>query len=160
MTGVAEPIARIVRRGDFRLDLPADQAFKLFTAAGERLWVPGWSPRILGPLPQGPGLVFVTGDGDERTIWTVLESDPVKGRVRYSRVTPASRAGTVTVQISAAGKGCQVEVAYDLTALDADGTAALEAYAPDRFAQMLDHWRALIEAMMAKDPPDLTALVA
>lgn len=153
-------IQRITRRGDFRLNLPAALAFKLFTAAGERLWVPDWSPRILGPLPQGPGLVFLTGDGAERTIWTVIESDPASGRVRYSRVTPASRAGTVTVEVKPIEEGCRVDVAYDLTALDPDGAASLDAYAPERFAEMLAHWRALIEDLLARDAPDLAALVA
>jgi hypothetical protein len=160
MIGTHDEIARIIRRGGFRLDLPTAEAFKLFTAAGERLWVPGWSPEILGPLPQAPGLVFLTGEGVERTIWTVIESDPARGRARYSRVTPASRAGTVTVEVSPAEGGCHVEVAYDLTALDPDGAASLDAYAPERFAEMLEHWRALIEDLLARDAPDLAALVA
>lgn len=160
MTGDKDEIARITRRGGFRLALPAAEAFKLFTAAGERLWVPGWSPEILGPLPQQPGLVFLTGDGVERTIWTVIESDPGAGRVRYSRVTPASRAGTVTVEVSPAEGGCHVDVAYDLTALGPDGAPSLDAYSPRRFTEMLEHWRALIEDLLARETPDLAALVA
>jgi hypothetical protein len=160
MSQAETDITRITRSGHFRLALPPALAFKLFTAVGERLWVPGWTPEILGPLPQAGGLVFLTGDGAERTIWTVIDSDPVGGRVRYSRVTPASRAGAVTIELAPTGTGCRVEVTYDLTALNADGAAALDAYAPDRFAAMLNHWRELIETMLAKDAPDLAALVA
>ena len=86
---------REIQSGRFALALPKANAFKLFTAEGERLWVPGWAPEILGPLPQATGLVFLTGEGAERTIWTVVESDPARGLVRYSRVTPGSRAGFV-----------------------------------------------------------------
>lgn len=153
-------VARITRRGSFQLALPPAEAFKLFTAEGERLWVPGWSPDILGDLPQRQGLVFLTGDGAERTIWTVIESDPSAGRVRYSRVTPASRAGIVTVEVTAIDAGCQVDVAYDLTALGQDGAASLDAYSAPLFAEMLEHWRALIQARLATDAPDLKALVA
>ena len=34
---------RVRRHGSFHVDLPPDQAIKLFTALGERLWVPGLS---------------------------------------------------------------------------------------------------------------------
>lgn len=144
MTAVPAEHARIRESGSFRIDLPPDRAFELFTAAGERLWVPGWSPQILGPLPQQPGLVFLTGAGSEFTIWTVIESDPDRGRLRYSRVTPGSRAGIVAVSVVAADGGSEVEVAYDLTALEPNGTNALEPYAPHHFAKMMDEWRSLI----------------
>ena len=144
--------ARAPRRerhtGRFELALPRDEAFKLFTADGERLWVPGWTPAILGPLPQAPGLVFLTGEGAERTIWTVLESDPVDGLVRYSRVTPGSRAGLVEVRVSGEGDRTRVDVTYDLTALSPEGEEALEAYSAPRFAEMLANWEKLIAAFL------------
>ena len=31
------------------LPVPADRGLRFFTPAGERLWVPGWSPRHLHP---------------------------------------------------------------------------------------------------------------
>lgn len=151
--------ARIRQRGSFTLDLPPAEAFKLFTAAGERLWVPGWSPAILGALPQHPGLVFTTGSGADSTIWTVIDSDPAAGHVRYSRVTLGSRAGIVTVQVTAEGAGTRVDVAYDLTALSPEGETALHAFAPDRFAEMLREWQRLASAMLAEGRSALVALV-
>ena len=38
------------------------------TAEGETLWVPGWSPTILGDLPQHPGLVFLTEANGQQVI--------------------------------------------------------------------------------------------
>lgn len=32
------------RSGTFDLDQPPEQTFHLFTAPGERLWVPDWDP--------------------------------------------------------------------------------------------------------------------
>ena len=146
---------RIPRRerhkGHIERPLPVEDAFKLFTAEGERLWVPGWSPEILGPVPQAPGLVFLTGDGDEWTIWTVLASDPAGGVLRYSRVTPALRAGLVEVRLTGEGERSRVEVSYDLTALSSDGEASLEAYSAPRFAQMLESWHALITDFLRSD---------
>lgn len=140
---------REVQTGRFALDLPMGEAFKLFTAEGERLWVPGWSPEIHGALPQAPGLVFLTGEGDERTIWTVIESDPSRGLVLYSRVTPGSRAGLVRVRVEGEGAHSKVEVTYDLTALSPEGEAALDAYSEVRFAEMLETWQRLIADFLA-----------
>ena len=141
------------RRSDcFRLPLSPDQAFDLFTAEGERRWVPGWSPLILGPLPQAPGLVFLTGDGDEATIWTVLEHDRARWRHRYSRVTPKLRAGTVAVDLTPDPEGCRVNVAYDLTALPGAGEAALSMYDEASFSAMLQEWRRLLMNWIAEQP--------
>src|SRR5687768_15099121 len=133
--------------GGFELPLPIGEAFKLFTAEGERLWVPGWAPEVLGPLPQAAGLVFLTGVGAERTIWTVIESDH-GGHVVYSRVTPGSRAGLVEVRLSLLGERTRVDVSYDLTALSDEGESALDAYAGEAFAEMLATWERLIAAFL------------
>ena len=145
---------REIRTGHFTLELPMRDAFKLFTAEGERLWVPDWSPAILGALPQAPGLVFLTGTGADHTIWTVLDSEcaATRGHARYSRVTPGSRAGIVDVQLTAeATERTRVDVSYDLTALSPDGERALDAYDAPRFAQMLESWRTLITSFLARE---------
>jgi hypothetical protein len=142
---------REVQSGRFTLDLPSDEAFKLFTAEGERLWVPGWSPHILGPLPQARGLVFLTGKGAERTIWTVIESDESRGLVLYSRVTAGSRAGLVRVRVEADRDGSSVEVTYDMTALSPQREAALDAYSEAGFREMLGTWQHLIAEFLAGD---------
>ena len=136
--------------GHFELHLPAADAFKLFTAEGERLWVPDWTPEILGAVPQAPGLVFLTGEGAEQTIWTVIQSDPSRGLLLYSRVTPGSRAGLVEVRLTGENERTRVDVSYDLTALSAEGMSSLEAYAAPRFADMLETWHALITAFLRR----------
>lgn len=151
---------RVERRGEFLIAMPEAEALKLFTAAGERLWVPGWDPVILGSLPQHDGLVFLTGSGAEQTIWTVLLSDRDAGLVRYSRVTPGSRAGTVEVVVTAEGAGSRVRVSYDLTALGPDGDQALEAYSDENFAAMMAQWKDLIDRMPADSVTALRTLVA
>ena len=131
--------------GNFALPLSPESAFDLFTAVGEQRWVPGWSPQFLGNAePQEPGLVFVTGNGAERTIWIVLESSRENRRLKYARVTPASRAGTVEVRLSACGDGTLVEVEYDLTALSSDTIRDLEPFAPTNYSAMMQQWKDLI----------------
>lgn len=140
-------VRRVQRAGSFSLPMNAASAFPLFTAEGERHWVPGWSPEMLGDA-QEPGMVFLTGTDDERTIWTVLESDQAALRHRYSRVTPGSRAGIVEVKLTEDGPNCRVHVRYDLTALPGAPESALDGYSQDSFDAMMVAWRSMIEQQL------------
>jgi len=144
-------MTRIQNSGSFELPMTPDAAFPLFTAEGERDWVPGWSPDILAELPQHPGLVFLTNVHGPETIWTVLESSPALLTHRYSRVTPGHTAGIVEVKLFPADNDCQVNVSYDMTALSLEGEAALDGYRGTAFATMLAEWQRLITAAVGSD---------
>ena len=144
---------RIANSGSFELPLPPGEAFDLFTAEGEKDWVPGWSPTILGDLPQHPGLVFLTESNGQQVIWTVLESDPATLTHRYSRVAPGHTAATVEVRLRPSGTGCTVHVSYDLTALSPEGEAALDGYADPQFGETMEKWRSLVGEMLASCEP-------
>ena len=126
---------------------PAD-AFQFFTPEGERLWVPGWEPEYLHP-PDGTlaaGLAFRTLHGGELTLWLVSRCDRAAGALEYVRVTPGSRIGTVSVQLSAAagGDATVATICYRLTSLSAAGDRALETFASG-FAGMLAEWERRID---------------
>lgn len=144
MTAFGLVHSRSQRSGSFLIPLKREDAFPLFTAEGERAWVPGWSPLVLGSSPQEPGLVFLTDHGGESTIWTVIDSDRDQWRHRYSRVTPGVRAGIVEVAISPEGEMSRINVSYDMTALPNSGDEALMPYKEDSFRAMLDEWQSLI----------------
>ena len=144
------PPLRTKQRGSFDLPLEASDAFDLFTAEGERRWVKGWNPLILSDCGgEGVGAVFLTDHGGEQTIWTVIECDRKTGRLRYSRVAPGSRAGTVGVEISPTGEASRVTVTYDLTALGPEGEVAVRAMDKPGFAAMMAEWRRLIIASLS-----------
>ena len=84
----------------FFLPLPPERALHLFTPVGERAWAGHWDPHFpAGEHGDGaaPGTVFLTGD----THWVV--TDRREDGVRYARVTPGVRAGTVEVRVTAEG---------------------------------------------------------
>ena len=126
---------RVIRSG--RVSAPA-AGMAAFTPEGERSWVgAGWDP--VYPSEQEtlePGLVFVAAGAT----WVV--TDVEHDRVRYVRVTPGERAGTVEVRRRGARS---VEVIYDLTALNADAEADLQAFA-DGFEAMLSEWNRALAA--------------
>jgi len=141
----AEAGVRAVLRGEFGLPLPRRDAFRLFTARGEELWVPGWRPRFFveGADDLEVGTVWQTSDDDGRpTTWVVLDCEPGRS-ARYARVAEGRTAGTVTVELDDAAEGCMVRVAYDLTATTTDAAADLARFA-DGYPDHLDEWRATI----------------
>lgn len=136
---------RVTLRDALELPLERRAAFRLFTARGEELWVPGWAPRF--PVETADdlevGTVWLTTDEHGRaTTWIVLDCDPVS-RVRYARVAEAWTAGTVTVALDDAPDGCRVTVDYDLTAIEPDAAAELARFA-DAYPEYLDSWRQAI----------------
>jgi hypothetical protein len=130
------------------LDLPPEEAFPLFTPAGEKLWIREWNPAFIHPASgeTQAGMVFTTGTGDEATYWSLVDYDPRGLRARYARVTPASRFGFVEVHCSALGaRRTRVEVSYAFTALTPAGEAFLDGFGEDAFRAMIEGWRGLIE---------------
>lgn len=125
------------------VDAPVDQAFMFFTPAGEELWVAGWQPSYIHPVDgrTQAGMVFTTGQGDDRTIWTLVDFDRGSHRSRYLRCTPASRTGIVEVRCAPLDADrTEVWVSYTLTALTAAGEQALADFEGERFAAMIDGW--------------------
>lgn len=127
--------------GRIRVGLPPAEAFRLFTARGEQDWAPGWDPHFpsLTPDDTEPGTVFETGGHGQRTIWVVTGRQP-GCYISYARMTPGDRAGTVTVELSAAGGASDVEVTYQLTALSAAAEAGLREFAAG-YPAYLQSWQ-------------------
>lgn len=126
-----------------RVPLPPERAIHLFTPVGERLWVDHWEPRFpAGEEGDGsaPGTVFLSGD----THWVVVDRTP--DRIRYARVTPGIRAGTVEVAVRPDREGADGEGAI------ADVTYAMISFAgDDEYDPAIHEWEPAIAAAIAPD---------
>ena len=141
------------RRHVITLAGPVHRVFPLFTPRGEELWVPGWSPEYLHPASgeTQAGMVFRTGAGEELALWSCLDWQPEAWRVRYARVTPASRFGFVEVVCrEAPGGRTQASVSYRFTALNAAGEAYLDGLTEEAFTAMVEDWQVKIDAWLAR----------
>jgi hypothetical protein len=137
----------------FELDLPPAAALPLFTAAGERRWVPGWNPDLLAGGDER-GAAFRTTDAEGReSLWLVLDYDLAAGRASYARTTPGLHLGLVDVTcrpLPAARS--QVEVRYTLTALSEAGATALAAFFdPARYRDFIGGWKTAVDAALARE---------
>lgn len=136
----------VCHRGRVRVAAPPHQAFHLFTAPGEKHWVPGWDPLVLTEGDgREKGAVFITRHGDEETTWLVVDFDTENHYVRYARFSPGERAGSVQVRLEADGPGGSVaEVVYALTSLSPRGSKALAGFDAGEFARMMEAWERAI----------------
>ncbi len=135
----------VTRSGSFEVDMSADDAFPLFTAPGEELWVPGWKPFVLSGDGYEQGTVWITEGHGHTAYWYVAIYDTEKRHARYVRVTPGADTGTVDVRVSENGDGSTVAVVYRLTGLSKAGNDNLGAsFSEANYADMMGHWRDLI----------------
>ncbi len=154
MTFIAK---RIVRTHAIELDGPPETVFPLFTPLGEKKWVEGWEPRMLYP-PSGEaveGAVFTTQHpGEADTIWNILSYAPEIFRVKYARVTPASRFGIVEVRCEKAERDrSRVQVSYIFTALSEQGNKFIEDYSDAFYRDYIDSWGVALNRFLAKSIP-------
>lgn len=138
----------------FELDLPAHEAFDLFTPEGERRWVPGWSPRFLhrvGVDGELPGSVWITPHPSGRDlVWLTVEADRAAGRLGYVRVADGLQRGSVEVRLVPRGeRRTQVWVRYALVGLGDEGRREVDAFlAPAAYAEAIAGWKRRIDAAL------------
>ena len=123
-----------------------EEALPLFTALGEKFWIPTWDPVVLNGDGVETGTVFVTSNQGHKTHWIVMDYDSQAYHALYVRVTPEVDAGTVDVSLVSNGKGGSVvTVSYELTALSPAGNEKLQSsFSETHYAQMMKDWRAMI----------------
>ena len=142
----------ISRSDTFELDIGPTDAFPLFTAPGETLWVPGWRPFILSGDSYQTGTAWVTQAHDHTTYWHVADYDDKARHARYVRVTPEADSATVDVTVAPNGNdGSTVHVTYQSTGLSQAGNENIgKMLAPAQYTRMMEHWLDLIRQNRAK----------
>ena len=87
---------RLEQQGSFELAMSADAAFPLFSAEGERLWIPGWNPTPIFPVED-----VVRWQKD--AVWTIIrEGVPQKGMPAFHDI-PAAEMGALTAFLKTLG---------------------------------------------------------
>jgi hypothetical protein len=145
----------------FHLDAPCETVFPLFTARGEREWVPDWDPAMLSGAEER-GSAFETRNHQAHvTTWIVIDYRPSEGRVSYARLAHGSNIGLVDVICTESGQGgTDVSVAYTLTPLKSEAEAFVgEFLDPWHYERMIDEWRAATSAALARATAAGTAAV-
>jgi hypothetical protein len=142
-------MATIKHQTSFRIDQPADELFPLFSAEGEKLWVPGWDYKnIMGSTDLREDYVFLTSGhhssahhGAAKIIWLVKRYEPSNYFVQFYRVEPDDKVGIVTVHCRPITEGStEVEVSYEFIGLSKKGDEFIEGYTAEAYEGFIGNW--------------------
>jgi len=142
---------QVVLEGSFDLDTSADCSLQFFTPEGERAWVKDWNPKPVYPPQAGVvfqgNAVFRVDQGEERSLWTILEADEQKHTAEYVYVVEGERLSRVRVEIEPLdAKHCRVRVRYVHTATSEKGLEFVASVTEEAFAQKMQDWRRMVSA--------------
>ena len=142
---------RVRHSADYQLDQPADILFPLFSAEGEKLWVPGWDyENVMGTNDLHEDYIFVTKNHDHaasNAIWLVKRYQPGEYLVEFYKVEPEEKVGVITVKCSALSEAkTNVSVRYEYIALSEKGNDFIRSFTSQVYKDFIGEWQQLLEA--------------
>lgn len=133
-----------------RLNASPEAAFPMFDPVNETKWDPQWKPQLLGSRVE-EGLVFLVGEGKQRTTWLLDRYDPIHHHIAYVVAGP-SVLTRIVIGLKPANAGTIANVTYIKTALDEDGNASIDHFVK-HFPAEQPHWESAINAALARKSP-------
>ncbi len=135
----------------FEISQPIEILFPLFSAEGEKLWVPGWDyENIMGSTVLHEDYVFITKNHDHAStdaIWLVKKHEPDSYLVQFYKVEPEDKVGVITVQCTKIGDSqTQVEVSYEYIGLSWKGDEFIERFSSFEYKEFINEWKILLDS--------------
>lgn len=141
---------RIKHTDAFQIDQPIDILFPLFSAEGEKHWVPGWDYKnIMGATELHEDYIFVTENHDHAAsdaIWLVKRHDPDSYRVAFYKVEPEEKVGIIEVKCNAITETkTNVSVSYEYIALSKKGNQFVSSFTKEAYKVFIGEWKQLLD---------------
>ena len=141
---------KIARTTSFEIAQPVEVVFPLFSAEGEKLWVPGWDyDNIMGYTEIYENDVFLTHSHDHAgagAVWIVKRYDPANHCIELYRVEPGDKVGLVAVDCTALNKATtKIEVTYTYIAISEKAKSFLETFTESFYESFIQEWKDLLE---------------
>ena len=135
---------------DFQISQPVGIMFPLFSAEGEKHWVPGWNYKnIMGATDLHEDYIFVTENHDHAAsdaIWLVKKYDPNSHFVEFYKLEPDEKVGIISVKCSPiSGSETNVSVSYEYIALSEKGREFVTNFTTEEYKDFIDEWKQLLE---------------
>ena len=130
--------------GRIVLGAGAERIFPLFSPLGEKLWVPGWEPRILHPAGAEweEGMVFFTREERGEAAWFVTRLDRASREVVYHRVEPGRYVARVEVRCREVWGGrTEATVRYSYMGLSDEGNGEIAAMTQEAYDAKMGRWK-------------------
>ena len=140
---------KIKHTASFEISQPIDMLFPLFSAEGEKLWVPGWDyENIMGSTELHEDYVFLTKTHDHAStdaIWIVKKHDPKKHYVQFYKVEPEDKIGIIEVKCNQLNDtATQVHVTYEYIGLSDIGNQFIKNFTSSEYDLFISEWKTLL----------------
>ncbi|MFC2026769.1 hypothetical protein ACFLUX_02205 [Chloroflexota bacterium] len=149
----------IKHQTSFEINRSAKELFPLFSAEGEKLWVPGWDyENIMGTTELHEDYIFLTSNhhrpdhhrfdhhGTTKEIWLVKRYEPSSYFVQFYMVDPYDRVGIVSVLCKPISEDLtEVEVTYEFVGLSEKGDDFIKGYTAEVFETSIASWPIWLE---------------
>jgi hypothetical protein len=147
-------MTKIKHTASFTISQPAATLFPLFSAEGEKLWVPDWDyENIMDSKELHEDYVFVTHTHDHAStaaVWLVKRYEPNSFLVQFYKVEPEDKVGIITVRCQPlAPQQTEVEVSYEYIALSDKGRKFIERFTATDYDTFIGEWQTLLKRYFA-----------
>jgi len=133
----------------FNINQPIEILFPLFSAEGEKLWVPGWDyENVMGSNDLHEDYIFLTQNHDHASsnaIWLVKRYDPNAYFVQFYKVEPDDKVGIISVQCLQIDElKTEVEVTYHYIGISEKGNEFIKQFTLEEYTEFIDEWEKLL----------------
>jgi len=119
-----------------------DRVFPLLCPVREADWLEGWDPLVVFTKSgvAEPECVFMTKAEPRPAIWFVSRHEPERGLVEMLKISPEVTACRLTIQLAAAGPGCEATITYSHTSLGPEGDAFVAGFTDEFYEGFMLEW--------------------
>lgn len=140
---------KIKHTANFEIDQSVEVLFPLFSAEGEKLWVPNWDyENVVDTKELHEDYIFLTKIHDHastKAIWLVKKYDPNSYLVQFYKVEPEDKVGIVTVQCTRLKESkTRVEVTYEYVALTVRGVRFIDKFTKPIYDEFIAEWKNML----------------
>lgn len=140
-------------------DQPIDKVFPLFSAEGEKKWIPGW--RYINPMEStemSEDFIFLvrlggkSNDGKEDIIFIVKSYDLDEQLLELYRITPGDTFALYTIKSEAlSDTSTKTTISLEQTATTEAGNETVNAFTAKAHEDNMAQWTEWIDAYFAKN---------
>ena len=142
-------MSKIKHTAAFEISQPIHVLFPLFSAEGEKLWVPGWNyENIMGGTELHEDYVFITKTHDHAStdaIWIVKKHNQNQHYVQFYKVEPEDKIGIIEVKCSQLNEtATEVQVTYEYIGLSDKGHQFIKNFTLSEYEAFISEWKTLL----------------
>jgi hypothetical protein len=142
-------MSTVKHTASFEIGRPVEELFPLFSAEGEKLWVPGWDyENIMGGKNLHEDYVFVTKSHDHAAsdaIWVVKRYEPSEYLVQFYQVEPGEKISVIEVKCFEQNESrTKVQVTYEYIGLSTRGNEFVSSFSSSEYTAFVAEWETLL----------------